>query len=149
MKKWTLRSLIILPALFSLLSFPSYAEQFKTIKHSQVHYSAFNSAMLTPEVARQYKLKRNGYSAILNISVLDTSKLGTPAVDAKITGSSQNLLGQTRQLQFKQVKEGPAIYYLAEFPITNEEQLSFNIQVDAGTVGSGPIRFNQTFYVEE
>ncbi|WP_105900837.1 DUF4426 domain-containing protein [Vibrio gangliei] len=146
MKKWITSSLIIVSA---LLASPSYAEQFKTIKNSQIHYSAFNSAMLTPEVARQYKLKRNGYSAILNVSVLDTSKLGTPAVDAKISGSSKNLLGQTRQLTFKQVKEGDAIYYLAEFPITNEEQLTFNIDVDAGQVGSGPFSFHQTFYVEE
>ncbi|MGO2498230.1 MAG: DUF4426 domain-containing protein [Vibrio litoralis] len=149
MKKWIA---IALPALVSLITFvsiPSFAGQFKTIKNSEVHYSAFNSAMLTPEVATQYKLKRNGYSAILNISVLDTSKLGKPAVDAKVTGSSKNLIGQTKQLNFKQVKEGEAIYYLAEFPITNEEQLTFNINVDAGNTGSGPISFTQKFYVEE
>lgn len=143
MKKW------ITIAMFALLTLPAHAAQFKTIKNSEIHYSAFNSVILTPEVATQYKLKRNGYSAILNISVLDTSKLGKPAVDATITGSSKNLIGQTRQLNFRQVKEGDAIYYLAEFPITNEENLTFNIDIDAGNTGSGPISFNQKFYVEE
>lgn len=135
--------------LLMVLTAPSYAEQFKTIKNSEIHYSAFNSTMLTAEVATQYKLKRNGYSAILNISVLDKSQLGKPAVDAKITGSTKNLLGQTRQLDFKQIKEGTAIYYLSEFPITNEETLTFTINVDAGHTGSGPISFTQKFYTEE
>lgn len=143
MKKWTVLTLL------TLVSLPSFSGQFKTIKNSEVHYSAFNSAMLTPEVATQYKLKRNGYSAILNISVLDISKLGKPAIDASISGTSQNLLGQTRKLTFKQVKEGSAIYYLAEFPITNEEHLTFNIDINAGNTGSGPITFKQTFYIEE
>ncbi|HBV77261.1 MULTISPECIES: DUF4426 domain-containing protein [Vibrio] len=140
-------------ALIALLSImvtmPTYAEQFKTIKNSEIHYSAFNSTMITPEVATQYKLKRNGYSAILNISVLDKSQLGKPAINANITGTTRNLIGQTRQLKFKPIKEGNAIYYLTEFPVSNEESLTFNINVDAGNTGSGPISFTQKFYTEE
>ncbi|OEF27743.1 DUF4426 domain-containing protein [Vibrio rumoiensis] len=140
----------ILTALFFIMAtIPAHAEQFKTIKNSEIHYSAFNSTMITPEVATQYKLKRNGYSAILNISVLDKSQLGKPAINAKITGTSKNLIGQTRQLEFKQVKEGSAIYYLTEFPISDEENLTFNINVDAGNTGSGPFSFTQKFYIEE
>ncbi|MFV0575236.1 MAG: DUF4426 domain-containing protein [Vibrio sp.] len=148
MKKWLLLVLCVLVSQTSL-SQTNEAGQFKTIKNSEVHYSAFNSTMLTPEVATQYKLKRNGYSAILNISILDTSKLGKPAIDAKLKGTSKNLVGQTRTLEFRQIKEGSAIYYLAEFPITEEETLTFNIDVDAGNTGSGPLTFTQKFYIEE
>lgn len=143
MKKW------LLTALISLISLPSYAEQFKNIKNSEIHYSAFNSTLITAEVATQYQLKRNGHSAILNISVLDNSKLGKPAVDATITGTAKNLIGQIKTLEFKQIKEGQAIYYLAQFSISDEESLTFNINVDAGMTGSGPITFTQKFYVED
>lgn len=143
MKRWTT---LLLTALFTM---PTLAGQFKTIKDVEVHYSAFNSTFLTAKVARSYQLKRNGYSAILNISVLDNSQAGKPAITATLTGSARNLIGQTRELEFRQVKEGDAIYYLAEFPISDEEQLTFNIDVNAGIKGTGALKFSQKFYVEE
>lgn len=143
MKKW------LSTALISFISLSVHAEQFKNIKNSEIHYSAFNSTLLTAGVATQYQLKRNGHSAILNISVLDNSKLGKPAVDATITGTAKNLIGQIKTLEFKQIKEGQAIYYLVQFSISDEESLTFNINVDAGMTGSGPITFTQKFYVED
>ncbi|KJY86359.1 DUF4426 domain-containing protein [Vibrio neptunius] len=143
MKKW------ITLALASLLALPAWAGQFKTIKDVEVHYSAFNSTFLTPQVARSYELKRNGYSAIINISVLDNYQAGKPAITAKVSGSAKNLIGQTKTLEFREVKEGSAIYYLAEFPISEEENLTFNIDVNAGNKGTGRLKFTQKFYVEE
>ncbi|MDA0120680.1 DUF4426 domain-containing protein [Vibrio sp. T11.5] len=143
MKKW------ITLALASLLALPAWAGQFKTIKDVEVHYSAFNSTFLTPQVARSYELKRNGYSAIINISVLDNYQAGKPAINAKVSGSAKNLIGQTKTLEFREVKEGSAIYYLAEFPISEEENLTFNIDVNAGNKGTGRLKFTQKFYVEE
>ncbi|WP_394247557.1 DUF4426 domain-containing protein [Vibrio profundi] len=143
MRKWMTALLI------SFVALPSWAGQFKNIKNVEVHYSAFNSTFLTSKVAKQYQLKRNGYSAILNISVLDNSSLGKPATTAKVTGTARNLVGNTRTLSFREIKEGDAIYYLAEFPITHEENITFNIDVDAGIKGAGPLRFNQKFYVED
>ncbi|KOO05143.1 DUF4426 domain-containing protein [Vibrio nereis] len=143
MKKW------IALLLASTLAMPSWAEQFKNIKDVEVHYSAFNSTFLTSEVARTYNLKRNGYSAILNISVLDNSQAGKPAITADVSGSSRNLIGQTRELSFREVKEGNAIYYLAEFPVSEEENLTFDVKVNAGIKGNGTLQFTQKFYVEE
>ncbi|CAM3162498.1 DUF4426 domain-containing protein [Vibrio neptunius] len=143
MKKW------ITLALASLLALPAWAGQFKTIKDVEVHYSAFNSTFLTPQVARSYKLKRNGYLAIINISVLDNYQAGKPAITAKVSGSAKNLIGQTKTLEFREIKEGSAIYYLAEFPISEEENLTFNIDVNAGNKGTGRLKFTQKFYVEE
>ncbi|MCG9583993.1 DUF4426 domain-containing protein [Vibrio tubiashii] len=143
MKQWI--TLILATA----LALPAWAGQFKTIKDVEVHYSAFNSTFLTPQVARSYKLKRNGYSAILNISVLDNSQVGKPAITAELSGSAKNLIGQTRELSFREVKEGSAIYYLAEFPISDEERLTFNIDVSAGNKGAGALKFTQKFHVEE
>ncbi|MBU2898743.1 DUF4426 domain-containing protein [Vibrio hepatarius] len=135
--------------LASTFSFASSAGQFKTIKDIEVHYSAFNSTFLTSKVASNYQLKRNGYSAILNISVLDTYQAGKPATTAKITGHAKNLIGQIKTLEFTEVKEGNAIYYLAEFSISDQENLTFNIDINAGNKGTGRLKFSQKFYVEE
>ncbi|WP_227646841.1 DUF4426 domain-containing protein, partial [Klebsiella pneumoniae] len=48
--------------LLTLLALPASAEQQKTIKDIEVHYSAFNSTFLTPKVASSYQLTRNGYT---------------------------------------------------------------------------------------
>jgi hypothetical protein len=143
MNKW------ITAVLISLLSFPALAEQFKTMKDIEVHYVAFNSTFLTPKVASSYNIKRNGYLAVINISVLDSSSLGKPALEAKVKGQAKNLIGQTQRLNFHEVKEGDAIYYLAELPITHEETFTFDIDVKAGNKGSGTLKFTQKFFVEE
>lgn len=143
MSKW------ITALVFSLLSLSCMAEQFKTIKDAEVHYIAFNSTFLTPEIARNNDIKRSGYNAVVNISVLDNKGLNKPAIEASITGQAKNLLGQTRKLTFQTVKEGKAIYYLAQLPITNEETFTFDIDINAGNKGTGKLKFTQTFYVEE
>lgn len=139
----------LIALLTCVLSLPSIAGQLTTIKDVEVHYSAFNSTFLTPQIARSYQLKRSGYSAILNISLLDRSQLGKPAISGKLTGTAKNLIGQTRELNFRKVEEGDAIYYLAEFAITEEETIRFNIELDAGNKGKGTLKFTQKFYVEE
>jgi len=135
--------------LVSVTAFPTWAGQFKNIKDVEVHYSAFNSTFLSAEVAKQYQLKRNGYSAVLNISILDNSALGKPATTAQVSGTAKNLVGNTRKLTFREIKEGDAIYYLTEFPITHEENITFTIDVNAGIKGAGPLRFTQKFYTED
>lgn len=142
MRQWTLALLLACAAI------PASAEQLINIKDVEVHYSAFNSTFLTPQVAKSYQLTRNGYSAVLNISVLDTNTVGKPAVEATLSGQVKNLIGNMRELAFSEVKEGNAIYYLAEFPISNEEELRFDIDVNAGLKGAGKLKFTQKFYVE-
>ncbi|MGF1747212.1 DUF4426 domain-containing protein [Vibrio cionasavignyae] len=132
-----------------VFSTAGYAGQYKTIKDAEVHYVVFNSTFLTPEVARSYGLKRNDTIAIVNVSVLDRASLGKPAMSAEITGEAKNLIGQTKTLDFKEIKEGDAIYYLAQFSITNEERYQFTIDVDAGMKGRGPISFSQQLYTEK
>ncbi len=143
MRKW------MMSLLLTLLALPASAEQQKTIKDIEVPYSAINSTFLTPTVARSYPRTRNGNTAILNISVLDRASLGKPATEAKLTGHAKTLIGNLRELSFKQVKEGNAIYYLADVPISNEEMLTFDIDVDAGLKGAGKLTFSQKFYTEQ
>ncbi|MGX9419263.1 DUF4426 domain-containing protein [Vibrio sp. RC27] len=132
-----------------LLSQSVNAEQMQQIKSIDVHYSAFNSTFLTPEVARTYNLERNSYQALLNLTVLDNSQLGTPAIEAKISGTATNLVGQIQQLEFQFIKEADAMYYIAPLKIEDQTTLRFNISVDAGLKGRGVLKFHQKFYSEE
>lgn len=78
-----------------------------------------------PQVAKAYDIKRSGINALINIAVLDNRQAGKPAVTATLTGEARNLLGVRKPLTFREVREGDAIYYLAELRFANEENYTF------------------------
>ncbi|MBL0454600.1 DUF4426 domain-containing protein [Aeromonas veronii] len=127
-----------------LMTLPLKAEQMKELGPWLVHYSAFNSSFLTPEVAKAYGLERSRYNAIINIAVQDKQKV---AQAVGITGEAKNLTGTIRTLNFQEVKEGDAIYYLATLPYRNEDTYQFTLKI----MGGGQLQnlsFQQTFYVD-
>lgn len=127
-----------------LMTLQLKAEQMKELGPWQVHYSAFNSSFLTPEVAKTYGLERSRYNGIINISVLD--KQGK-AQAVGITGEAKNLTGTIRTLSFQEVKEGNAIYYLATLPYRNEDTYQFTLKI-MGAGQQQTLSFQQTFYVD-
>ena len=144
------RSMTICKTLFlSALLFASLgvnAEQFKTFSNLEVHYIALPSTFIQPEIAKQYGIKRSKTNGLLNISILDKRK-DKAAVPATLTGTGRNLIGQTHQLTFTEVKEGKAIYYLAEYPYLNEEIVNFDITIKTEKK-SNALKFQHKFYVE-
>lgn len=144
----TITSLLLSFVLLALGSFAVQAEQFVEDDQYVVHYSAFNSSMLTPEVAKTYDLMRSRQRAVMNISVQKKMPGGMPkAVMAQVEGYTGALGGSERPLDFKVVTEGDAIYYLAEFLIGNGEKLNFDIKVKP-TPDHAPIKvdFTQEFF---
>ncbi len=95
----------------------------------EIHYSAFNSSFLEPEVANAYNIQRSKYQGLLNVSVLEQQNGGTEPVTAVVSGHMTNLIGQQQELTFKQVREGNAIYYLSSFHFSDEDVLEFTISV--------------------
>ena len=67
------------------------AEQSKTFGDYTIHYVAFTTDMLSPEVARLYKIRRSKNRAILNISVLK-KVMGTTGqpVKAQVEATATN-----------------------------------------------------------
>ncbi|MDA7088846.1 DUF4426 domain-containing protein [Pseudomonas sp. SA3-5] len=124
------------------LSLPALAERKQSFGDLDVHYSAFNSSFLQPEIAAAVGLSRGKKQGVLNISVL---KAGQPTA-AVVSGEMRNLLGQTHNLKFKQVKEGAAIYYLAQFPIEQQEILRFSISIQADGGNTHSLDFNQELF---
>ena len=129
-----------------LLAMPAWAERKHSVGEYDVHYIAFNSGFLQPDIAAAAGLVRSKTQGVVNVSVL---KAGKP-VAAQVSGSVKNLLGQDYPLTFKQLKEGDAaIYYLAQFPFDSRETLRFSLNVQP--TGAAPITFDfsQEFFPDE
>lgn len=108
-----------------------------------VHYSAVPSTQIAPEVARQYAITRSANRALLNIAV----RRGDAAVPAKVTGAATNLAGQREDLAVREVREGDAIYYLAEPRVANQDTLAFDLGVQPeGVAAPIVVRFRQEFF---
>ncbi|WP_372876373.1 DUF4426 domain-containing protein [Pseudomonas sp.] len=124
------------------LSLPAIAERKQSFGDLDVHYNAFNSSFLQPEIAAAVGLSRSKTQGVVNISVL---KAGQPTA-ARVSGEMRNLLGQIHGLRFKQVTEGEAIYYLAQFPIEQQEVLRFSLKIQTDGGNTHSFDFNQEFF---
>ena len=127
------------------LSLPALAERKLSFGDLDVHYIAFNSSFLQPEVAAANGLVRSKSQGVVNISVLKAGK----ASSASVSGEVKDLVGRSHTLNFKQVTEGAAIYYLAQFPFTQRELLRFTITVRATDGVAHSVDFNQEFFPDE
>jgi hypothetical protein len=142
----TLPSLLL--GLLALLGSGSVAAQQVASGDLVLHYAAIPTLQLTPEVARQYGLTRSSGRALLNIAIRQRDGSGGDrAVAATVTASATNSVGQRQDLRLREVREGDAIYYLAEARTSDGETLRF--EVDAAVEGvARPLtaRFSQPFY---
>lgn len=137
--------LSIILSLFMMLS--ANAENMEKLGSMNVHYMAIGSTFFTPEIAKAYGITRSRYNGLVNISVLDNTKSGNPAKKVKIIGQAKNNLGQQKKLEFSEVIEGDAIYYLAQVSYNNEETLHFTLQLNDGKEQQ-TLKFSQKFYVD-
>ena len=125
----------------------SSAENMKKMDNINVHYIALGSTFLTPEIAKAYGIERSRYKGLVNISVLDNTQKGNPSKTVVINGKARNDVGQIKSLDFMEVKEGDAVYYLAQVSYTNEETIYFDINItDKGQQHN--LTFSQKFYVD-
>jgi len=145
--KISIIKLIIALSLSFLAMTSASAENMKKLGSMNVHYMAIGSTFFTPEIAKVYGITRSRYNGLINISVLDNSQKGSPAKTVSIMGKAKNNLGQFKDLDFKEVKEGSAIYYLAQVSYNNEETLHFDIIINDGKEKQ-QLKFSQIFYVD-
>jgi len=135
---------------FSISAGNVLAEQKVTDGRYEIHYNAFNSSFLTPEVAELNNITRSKYRALVNVSVLKRGSDGVSVpVTAIVSGSAANLLGQAQQMEFQKIDEGDALYYIGSFRFTEEERLKISLEVQPDPDESPyNIEFEQTFYAD-
>jgi len=140
----------ILSALILTLAFVGNvsAEQKQKVGNFDIHYVAFGSTFLTPSIANSYGIKRSSYTGIINVSVLDTSQEGNPPVAVEISGIANNLLDARINLEFREIREGDAIYYVAEVPYRDDQEINFKLAIKYQNKLNTQLKFKQKFYVD-
>ncbi|MGI2168955.1 DUF4426 domain-containing protein [Shewanella sp. MF05960] len=126
----------------------AYAEQKQQVGNFDIHYMALNSTFITPEIAKTYGIERSGYNGLVNITVLNTNLEGNPPVAVEISGIANNLIDARMTLDFKEIREGDAIYYIAEVPFRDDQYVNFDIAIKYANQLNTSLKFKQKFYVE-
>ncbi|MHC2146160.1 DUF4426 domain-containing protein [Pseudomonas sp. 210_17 TE3656] len=109
-----------------------------------VHYSTFISTFLQPDIAKSAELVRSKNQGVINVSVI---KAGQPVV-TQVSGTVKDLTSASVPLKFKQITEQGAIYYIAQFPVEQQETRTFTIDVGIGGK-TETISFNQELFPGE
>lgn len=135
-------------ALVILVLFPMFSvaqdKPFKVHNSYKIFYSAFNSTFIDPNIAVTYKITRGKDKGLVNIAVINSDSTGKTA---QVSGYVSNIFQQSQRLEFFEVREQDAVYYLSPFNFENEDHLTFNIEVtpDAGAPAY-TFKFQKTMY---
>lgn len=147
---WCKRVSTLLTMLAATFAYPAMAEQMVSHGDYMIHYNAFNSSFLQPEVASAYGIQRSKTKGLLNVSVLQKQADGsTKPVSAVIEGEVANLIAQKQTLNFSKVEETDALYYIGDFGFTDDQVLRFTLKVQPNpNQPAYDINFEQRFYVD-
>jgi len=141
---------LIAAAALAATSLLAVAENSTHIPGYTIHHNAMTTDTLTPKVAKAYNIQRSKNRGMLNVSVIKEKEgtTGTP-VKASINASASNLTGQSRVIELREVMDADAIYYLADFRVTNQETLTFKLEVQPeGADSSHSASFRRQFFTE-
>lgn len=106
------------------------AEQFVEYGDYEIHYNAFNSSFVRPEIAKAAGILRGKRRALVNVSVLKKDDNGRlKPVVAHVSGEAVNLISQRQEMTFKKIDEGNAIYYIGSFGFTDDQVIRISLQV--------------------
>jgi hypothetical protein len=132
-------------------------ETSKTFGAYEVLYTVIPSTTLLPEIAAQYKIVRANDQALVNISVRKHLPDGSDIAQAATLKGTYSDLIQAKNLEFREISEAGAIYYLAQIRFTNRELLRFDIKVnpslkDGETAAVGTpftVTFTRKFFTDQ
>ncbi len=140
---------IIALALGLALALPAAAENSVRSGDRVVHYNAVPTTSLTPDIARQYGITRSANRALVNIAVREGAPGADRAVPAKVTIAATNLTGQRSDLRVREVREGDAVYYLAEARVAGNDTLAFEVEATPeGATAPIRVEFRQEFFAQ-
>ena len=137
---------ILLTALSSLpgLALAQRSERFGPY---ELHYNVVNTTFIEPPVAATYGITRGEDRAIINVALRRHTEEGSSTAPMLLTGTVRDLLMRSQPLEFQEIREGSAVYYIAEFKFINEEWRIFDLEFrpeDAGR--SYDFSFKQQLY---
>ena len=124
-------------AMLISLPFAVQAENSTKIPGYLIHHNVITTDFLAPNIASAYRIIRSKNRGMLNVSVIENvpGTTGKPVM-ATITARVINLLGQSRFIPLREIREGEAIYYIGDFIVQNpNETLVFVLDVKPAGAG--------------
>jgi hypothetical protein len=116
----------LLLTLFLLIgSAQSGAAQFERRGEFDIHYTTFSSMLIPSDVAHAHDITRAENMMVVNITI----KKGNQSIRGKVTGHATNLLNQLVALEFDEISESNAVYYLSEVIARENDIFSFELKV--------------------
>jgi hypothetical protein len=115
----------------------------------EVHYSVVNSTFIDPAIASRYQIVRGNDRAFINLAIRKRLPDGSDiAVSASLEGRTWDLF-QNQFLEFREIREESAIYYIADFEFSDGELRFFNISLlPEGAERSRQLKFQHKVYVD-
>lgn len=94
-----------------------------------VYHSLFPSSFLQPNIASTYNITRSRDRLVLNVSVTrNDADTGVETQSARVTGTRSDLI-HTQPIEFREIREKDAVYYIAEIRATSEAVFYFDLKV--------------------
>ena len=138
---------VALLAIATGIAGPAAAQQSERFGPYELHYSVVNTTFLDPAVAASYGITRGSKRAILNLAVREHLEERTEARPMLIQGKTWDLI-QNQPLEFQEVREGEAVYYIAEFKFIDEEWRFFEVDFrPEGANESYRFKFKHQLYI--
>ncbi len=138
----------LFPLLLALLATFTQAENSKRFGDYELLYSVVNTTFLEPAVAANYGITRGKKRAMLNLSLLLHLDNGAEPRAMNITGETWDLIHRNA-LELREIREGKAIYYIAEFAFINEEWRFFEVTfTPEGSQENFHFKFKHQLYID-
>ncbi|MBL6690074.1 MAG: DUF4426 domain-containing protein [Pseudomonadales bacterium] len=132
----TLTSLFLLSILV-LAPTPGLTAQYVDHNGYRIHYTTFSSMIIPADVAALHDIVRAENRIVLNVSGIRNNE----PVSLEVNGLVTNLLNQQYDLEFEEVNESEAIYYLANHLALEQDILRFSLTVRLEDGDTVPISF--------
>jgi hypothetical protein len=138
---------VMLTAMLGLLSLNAMAGS-KDFGDHRVLYSVFPSTFLSPEVAQANNLQRSRGIGVVSISIMEETGENTmQPLSGQVEGQVSNDIQQIRQLGFRRISEGDAVYFIAQYQYSSGELMTFNITArPTGSDKELALRFSHTLF---
>ena len=84
--------------------------------------------------------------ALVNISVIKNQpSIPIQGVKSSVTGIVKNLMAQEKTINFKEIHEGEAYYYIAQVAVEHNEMVKFKVQIKTSDNQSYDVDFSKQF----
>jgi len=125
------------------------AQQSEMFGPYELHYSVVNTTFLAPDIAATYGITRGKNRAILTLAVREHLADHSETRPMLLQGRTWDLI-QNQDLDFLEIREGPAVYYIADFRFINEEWRFFELTFrPEGADQTYTFQFKHQLYTEE